>query len=148
IALMLAFAAIQIWFLPVMIAERRRYMPAAYLVVVMGLVPLVVIFFILFLIAYPLVYWIHGWDTANFLTVCGVKEDIPGSCTYTQYTVYIIATLANGQFFVMGLLAIHFWNKNRPAVILSTVVSFLLCAFAAVVIHTDDQMRVALFIGT
>ncbi len=148
IALMLAFAAIQIWFLPVMIAERRRYMPAAYLVVVMGLVPLIVIFLILFLVAYPLVNWIHGWDTTNFLTVCGVKEDVPGSCTYTQYTGYIIATIANGQFFVMGLLAIRFWNKNRPAVILSTVVSFLLCAFAAVVIHTDDQMRVALFIGT
>jgi hypothetical protein len=148
IALMLAFAAIQIWFLPVMIAERRRYMPAAYLIVVMGLVPLVVIFLALFLAAYPLVYWIHQHDPTNFLTVCAVKEDIPGSCTFTEYTGYIIATLANGQFFVLGLLAIRFWNKNRPAVILSTVVSFLLCAFAAVVIHTDEQMRVALFIGT
>jgi hypothetical protein len=148
IALLLAFAAIQIWFLPVMIAERRRYMPAAYLVVVMGLVPLIVFSLVLFLAAYPLVNLIHQHDPTNFLTVCGVKEDIPGSCTFTEYTGYIIATLANGQFFVLGLLAIRFWNKNRPAVILSTVVSFLLCAFAAVVIHTDTQMRVALFIGT
>jgi hypothetical protein len=148
LALLLAFAALQIWFLPVMIAERRRYMPAAYLIVVMGLAPLVVVFLILFVVAYPLVYWIHTWDTTNFLTVCSVKNDIPGSCTFKEYTGYIVTTIANGQFFVLGLIAIRFWNKNRPAVILSTVVSFLLCAFAAVVIHTDDQMRVALFIGT
>ena len=148
IALLLAFAAVQIWFLPVMIAERRRYMPAAYLIVAFGLLPMFVIFLALFLVAYPAVYWIHSWDTSNFLTVCGVKTDVPGTCTFTQYSGYIIVTIANGQFFVAGLAAIRWWNKNRPAVILSMVVSFLLCAFAAVVIHTDTQMRVALFIGT
>ncbi len=148
IALMLAFAAVQIWFLPVMIADRRRYMSAAYLIVVFGLAPLFVIFLILFLAAYPLVYWVHQWDTTNFWSVCSVKNDIPASCTYTQYSGYIVATVVNGQFFVAGLAAIRWWNKNRPAVILSMVVSFLLCAFAAVVIHTDTQMRVALFIGT
>lgn len=148
IALMLAFAAVQIWFLPVMIAERRRYMPAAYLIVFFGLVPLFVIFLVLFLIGYPLVYWIHSWDSTNFLTVCAVKTDVPATCTFTQYSGYILATIVNGQFFVAGLAAIYWWRKNRPAVILSMVVSFLLCAFAAVVIHTDDQLRVALFIGT
>ncbi len=148
VALMLAFAAVQIWFLPVMIAERQRYMPAAYLIVVFGLVPLAVIFLVMFLVAYPLVYAIHQVDSSNFWTVCGVKSDVPASCTYTQYTGYIVATIANGQFFVAGLAAIRWWHKNRPAVVLSMVISFLLCAFAAVVIHTDDQMRVALFIGT
>jgi len=148
IALMLAFAAVQIWFLPVMIAERRRYMPATYLIVFFGLVPMFVLFLVLFLVGYPLVYWIHGWDTTNFLTVCAVKTDVPATCTFTQYSGYIIATIANGQFFVAGLAAIYWWRKNRPAVILSLVVSFLLCAFAAVVIHTDTTLRVALFIGT
>jgi hypothetical protein len=148
IALMLAFAAVQIWFLPVMIADRRRYMSAAYLIVAFGLAPLFAIFLVLFLAAYPLVYWVHQWDTTNFWSVCSVKTDVPASCTYTQYSGYIVATVVNGQFFVAGLAAIRWWNKNRPAVILSMVVSFLLCAFAAVVIHTDTQMRVALFIGT
>ena len=148
IALMLAFAAVQIWFLPVMIADRRRYMSAAYLMVVFGLVPLFVIFLVLFLAAYPLVWWVHQWDTTNFWSVCSVKTDVPASCTYTQYSGYIVATIVNGQFFVAGLAAIRWWNKNRPAVILGMVVSFLLCAFAAVVIHTDATMRVALFIGT
>lgn len=148
IALMLAFGAVQIWFLPVMIAERRRYMPAAYLIVFFGLVPMFVIFLVLFLIAYPLVYWVHSWDNTNFLTVCAVKTDVPATCTFTQYSGYILATLANGAFFTAGLVAIYWWRKNRPAVILSMVVSFLLCAFAAVVIHTDSQLRVALFIGT
>jgi hypothetical protein len=148
IALLLAFGAVQIWFLPVMIAERRRYMPAAYLVVFFGLLPMFVVFLALFLAAYPLVYWIHSWDSTNFLTVCAVKTDVPATCTYTQYSGYIIATLANGAFFTAGLAAIYFWRSNRQAVILSTVVGFLLCAFAAVVIHSDDQLRVALFIGT
>lgn len=148
IALMLAFAAVQIWFLPVMIADRRRYMSAAYLIVVFGLAPLFAIFLVLFLAAYPLVYWVHQWDTTNFWSVCSVKTDVPASCTYTQYSGYIVATVVNGQFFVAGLAAIRWWNKNRPAVILGMVVSFLLCAFAAVVIHTDAQLRVALFIGT
>lgn len=148
LALLLAFGAVQIWFLPVMIAERRRYMPAAYLIVFFGLLPMFAIFLVLFLIGYPLVNWIHGWDTTNFLTVCAVKADVPATCTYTQYSGYILATIANGQFFVAGLAAIYWWRKNRPAVILSTVVGFLLCAFAAVIIHTDDQLRVALFIGT
>ncbi len=155
IALLLAFAALQIWFLPVMIAERRRYMPAAYLIVAFGLMPMFVIFLALFLLAYPAVYWIHSWDTTNFLTGCSVKTDIPASCTFTQYTGYIIATIANGQFFVAGLVAIRWWNKNRPAVILSIVVSFLFCAFAAVAVHTDaseqipvEPLREALFIGT
>ncbi len=148
LALMLAFAAVQIWFLPVMIAERRRYMPAAYLIVVFGLAPMFVIFLALFLVAYPLVYWIHSWDASNFLTVCAVKDDVPATCTFTAYSGYILAAIANGQFFVAGLAGIYWWRKNRPAVILSIVVGFLLCAFAAVVIHTDEQLRVALFIGT
>ncbi len=148
IALLLAFAAVQIWFLPVMIADRRRYMSAAYLLVAFGLLPLFAIFLVLFLAAYPLVYWVHQWDITNFWSVCAVKTDVPATCTYTQYTGYIVATVVNGQFFVAGLAAIRWWHKNRPAVILSMVVSFLLCAFAAIVIHTDTQMRVALFIGT
>ncbi len=148
LALLLALGAVQIWFLPVLIAERRRYMPAAYLIVFFGLLPMFVIFLALFAAGYPLVYWIHSWDTTNFLTVCAVKTDVPATCTYTQYSGYIITTIANGQFFVAGLAAIYWWRKNRPAVILTTVVSFLFCAFAAVVIHTDTQLRVALFIGT
>jgi hypothetical protein len=148
IALLLAFGAVQIWFLPVMIAERRRYMPAAYLIVFFGLLPMFVVFLVLFLAGYPLVYWIHSWDSTNFLTVCAVKTDVPATCTFTQYSGYILVTLANGAFFTAGLAAIYFWRGKRQAVILSTVVSFLLCAFAAVVIHTDTQLRVALFIGT
>lgn len=148
LALLLAFAAVQIWFLPVMIAERRRYMPAAYLIVAFGLLPMFIIFLALFLIGYPLVNWIHSWDTTNFLTVCAVKTDVPATCTYTQYSGYILATIANGQFFAAGLAGIYFWRSNRPAVILTMVVSFLFCAFSAVVIHTDTQLRVALFIGT
>jgi hypothetical protein len=147
IALLLAFGAVQIWFLPVMIAERRRYMPASYLIVAFGLLPMFVTFLVLFLIGYPLVNWIHSWDGTNFLTVCAVKTDVPATCTFTQYSGYILVTLANGAFFTAGLAAIYWWRKNRQAVILSTVVSFLLCAFAAVVIHTDTQLRVALFIG-
>ncbi len=147
IALLLAFGAVQIWFLPVMIAERRRYMPASYLIVAFGLLPMFVVFLVLFLIGYPLVNWIHSWDGTNFLTVCAVKTDVPATCTFTQYSGYILVTLANGAFFTAGLAAIYWWRKNRQAVILSTVISFLLCAFAAVVIHTDAQLRVALFIG-
>jgi hypothetical protein len=147
-AILLAFGAVQIWFLPVMIAERRRYMPAAYLIVFFGLLPMFAIFLVLFLAGYPLVYWIHSWDTTNFLTVCAVKTDVPATCTYTQYSGYILTTIINGQFFAAGLAAIYFWRSNRPAVILSMVVSFLFTAFSAVVIHTDTQLRVALFIGT
>ncbi|HEU5369740.1 MAG TPA: hypothetical protein VFU69_14805, partial [Ktedonobacterales bacterium] len=144
---LLAFGAVQIWFLPVMIAERRRYMPAAYLIVAFGLLPMFVIFLVLFLVGYPLVNWIHSWDGTNFLTVCAVKTDVPATCTFTQYSGYILVTLANGAFFTAGLAAIYWWRKNRQAVILSMVVGFLLCAFAAVVIHTDTQLRVALFVG-
>lgn len=147
-AVLLAFAAIQIWFLPVMIAERRRYMPAAYLIVFFGLLPMFALFLVLFLIGYPLVYWIHSWDSTNFLTVCAVKTDVPATCSYTQYSGYILATIVNGQFFTAGLAAIYWWRSNRQGVILGMVISFLLCAFSAVVIHTDVELRVALFIGT
>ncbi len=148
IALLLAFGAVQIWFLPVMIAERRTYMPAAYLIVAFGLLPMFAVFLVLFAVAYPLVYWIHSWDSTNFLTVCAVKTSVPATCTFTQYSGYILTTFANGAFFTAGLAAIYFWRGKRQAVILSAVVGFLFCAFATVVIHTDDQLRVALFIGT
>lgn len=148
IALLLAFAAVQVWFLPVMIAERRRYMSSAYMIVFFGLVPMFVIFLVLFAGGYPLVNWVHSWDGTNFLTVCAVKTDVPATCTFTQYSGYILATFVNGAFFTAGLAAIYWWRRNPQKVILSTVVSFLLCGFAAVVIHTDAQLRVALFIGT
>jgi hypothetical protein len=150
IALGLALAALQIWLLPIMVRHRQQFMPAVYLHGVVGLignvgVPLLVIW----ALTYPVVYAIHSFDSTQFLVQCSDKTVIPGSCTFTPYTGYIITALVIGLTFQLLALAIYFWSTRRNTVILGAVIGLVYLGIAATIIHVDDpaQLPLGLFVA-
>jgi hypothetical protein len=147
-AVFLSFLAVQLWFLPVMLADRRRYMPGLYLISVLGFVALGVVCLVAWIAVYPVVYGIHLVDTQDLFVVCAQKTQIPASCTFTPYLGYIIDGVVTGNFFVLGLMAIYFWHSHRQAVILGAAETILATGLAVIVVHTQAAgLPVSLFLG-
>jgi hypothetical protein len=151
LALCAALLALQVWLLPIMIHNRRQFMPAVYLHGVVGLLGFIgVPLLILWAAVYPLVYLIHQVDSTQFLVQCSQKELIPGSCTFTQYTGYIIAALVVGLTFQLFAMALYFWSTRRNTVVLGATIGLVYLGLAATVIHVDDpaQLPLGLFLAT
>lgn len=145
IALAAIVVAIEIWLLPVMIRHRQQFMPGVYLHGVVGLIgsvgaPLLA----LFVVIYPLVYVIHQFDTTQFLVQCSQKTIVPGSCTFTQYTGYIICALVVGLTFQIFALALYFWSTRRNTVLLGGTIGLLYTGTAMLVVHVDDPTQLPL----
>lgn len=151
IALSAAMVALMVWLLPIMVRNRQHFMPAVYLHGVIGLignigVPLLV----LWVVIYPLVFVIHGADTTQFFVQCSDKTFIPGSCTFTPYTGYIVAALVTGLTFQLLGMALYFWSTRRNTVVLGATIGLVYLGLAASIIHVDDaaQVPMGLFIAT
>jgi hypothetical protein len=150
VALASALFAVAAWLLPIMVRHRQQFMPAVYLHGVVGLlgnigVPLL----ILWAVIYPLVYGIHQLDSTQFFVQCSQKTVIPGSCTFTPYTGYIITALVVGLTFQLFALAIYFWSTRRNTVILGVVFGLAYVGIAGSVIHVDApaQLPLGLFLA-
>lgn len=151
VALAAALFALQVWLLPIMIGHRQQFMPAVYLHGVIGLlgnigVPLLVIW----AAVYPVVYVVRQVDSTQFFVQCSQKDVIPGSCTFTPYTGYIITALVTGLTFQLFALALYFWSTRRNTVVLGATMGLVYLGLAATVIHVDDpkQVPMGLFIAT
>jgi len=148
VAVLLALLAVQVWFLPVMLANRRRYMPGLYLISVLGFIGLGVACLAAWLVVYPIAYGVHLVDSQDVFVVCAEKTLVPGSCTFTPFLGYIIDGVVTGGFFVLGLIAIYFWHSHRQAVILGVSEAILAAGLAVIVVHTQAAgLPVSLFLG-
>lgn len=150
LALLAALLALQVWILPIMIRHRQQFMPAVYFHGVVGLlgqvgVPLLV----LWAAIYPIVYLIRQVDSTQFIVQCSEKTVIPASCTFTQYTGYIVVAIVVGLTFTILMLGLYFWSTRRNTVILAGTIGIVYLGLAATVIHVNDpvQLPVGIFLA-
>jgi len=150
IALVLALLALVAWLLPVMVAHRQQFMPGNYLHGVVGLfgsigIPLL----ILWAAIYPIVYWIHQVDTQQFFVQCAQKTDIPGSCTFTPFTGYVICAIVFSIPFGLLIAGIYFWTTRRNTVVLGGTYGIVWIGLVATLIHQDnpEQLPIGLLVA-
>lgn len=118
---------------------RKRTMPGLYAIGALGLAQIGVILLLFWFLVYPLIAWMQGWTfigLGTFLVNCSQKIDIPGSCTFSQDTGYIVDTLVSSNFFALLLAAIWGWKSNRNLVIIGGVVITAVIAAATFMVHT------------
>jgi hypothetical protein len=143
IALALAMFALQIWLLPIMVANRARFMPATYLHGVVGLIGFVAVpLLIVWAAVYPVVNAIHNVDPDQIWVQCSLKNAIPGSCTFTPFTGYIICTLVFSMTFGLLFLGLYFWTTRRDTIVLGGTIGLLFLGIAVTAIHVDDPAQV------
>jgi|GEM_PF-387618 hypothetical protein len=143
LALCLAMFALILWLLPVMVANRQRFMPAVYLHGVVGLlgnigIPLLVIW----VITYPVVNLIHGADPDQVWVQCALKNAVPSSCTFTPFTGYILCAIVFSLTFGLLMAGLYFWSTRRDMVVLGGTMGLVFMAIAATIIHVDDPNQV------
>lgn len=150
IALILALLALVAWLLPVMVAHRQQFMPGNYLHGVVGLfgsigVPLL----ILWAAIYPIVYWIHQADTQQIFVQCSQKTDVPGSCTFTPFTGYVICAIVFSIPFGLLMAGLYFWTTRRNMVVLGGTYGIVWVGLVATLIHQDDpkQLPIGLLVA-
>ncbi len=142
IALGSALAAIQVWLLPVMVSRRQHFMPGVYLHGVVGLIGAVAVpLLLIWLLTYPVVNLIHQADTAQFWVQCSQKTEIPGSCTFSPFTGYIICTIVFSLTFGLLVAGLYFWNKRRDMVVLGGTIGLIYVALAVTVVHVNDATQ-------
>lgn len=143
IAMTSALLALVAWLLPVMVLNRGHFMPANYLHGVVGLagnvgIPLI----ILWAVAYPLVYVVHQADATQFWVQCAQKTDIPGSCTFTPFTGYLICAIVFSIPFGLMMAGLYFWSTKRNMVVLGGTYGIVWTGLAVTMIHQDDPKQV------
>lgn len=145
IALISAVFALQVWLLPVMVANRARFMPAVYLHGVVGLLGNVGIpLLLLFVLAYPVVNLIHSVDSTQFWVECSQKTVIPASCTFTPFTGYIICAIVFSIPFGLLAAGLYFWSTRRDNIVLGGVYAMIYLGLAASIVHVDDPAQLPL----
>ncbi len=137
LGLLAALLGVAVWLLPVMTANRQQFMPAVYFHGVINLIGQVAIPLLLaWAVVYPLMYAIHQVDTGQFWVQCSQKTKVPASCSFTQFTGYIICAIVFQALFGMLILGIYFWSTRRNTVVLGGTVALLWLGLAAMVLHT------------
>jgi hypothetical protein len=141
-AMCLALFALQVWLLPVMTANRQRFMPAVYLHGVVGLIGAVGLpLLLIWLLTYPVVNLVHGVDTTQFWVLCSKKSAIPESCTFTPFTGYIIAAIVASLTLGLLFAGLFFWSTRRDTIVLGGTIGLIYLALAVTVIHLDDPVQ-------
>lgn len=143
-----AFAvATMMWLLPVMVRHRQQFMPGVYLHGVVGLIGTIgVPLLVLWAAIYPIVYLIRQVDSTQFIVQCSQKNIIPGSCTFTQYTGYIICAIVVGVSFQVFALALYFWSTRRNTVLLGATIGMLYVGLAMLAVHVDTPSQTPLML--
>jgi len=137
LGLLTALLGVAVWLLPVMTANRQQFMPAVYFHGVINLIGQVAIPLLLaWVVVYPLLYVIHQVDSGQFWVQCSQKTKIPASCSFTQFSGYIICAIVFQALFTMLILGVYFWSTRRNTVVLGGTVALLWLGLAAMVLHT------------
>ena len=143
VGLLLALFGLELWLLPVMTANRQQFMPGVYLHGVVGLIAFVAVpMLILWAVISPLVNLIHGADTEQFFVQCSQKTNIPGSCTFTPFTGYVICAIVFTNLFALLIAGLYFWSTRRNMVVLGGTIGMIFLAIAPLVIHLDDPTQI------
>lgn len=128
---------------------RKRTMSILYMVGI-NLAQVGVIFLFVWLLAYPLVAWIHSWSfigLGDYLTVCGKPSLVPGSCAFSQQAGYIVDAIITTTTFALFMLAIWAWKGHRNAVIVGSVTITAVLALATLLTHLHpDQVFIAMLL--
>jgi hypothetical protein len=129
---------------------RKRTMAPLYLVGV-SVVQVGVIFLLAWIVAYPLIDWIHSWTfigLGDYLTVCAKKSAIPQSCSFSQQAGYIVDAIITTNNFVLLMASIWAWKTHRNLVIVAGVTITAVLALATLLVHTSpDQVLIALLLS-
>ncbi len=141
-ALGLALFALLVWLLPTMVNARAQFMPSVYLHGVVGLlgnigIPLLVIW----AVVYPLVFVIHKVDSQQFWVQCSQVSNIPGSCTFTPFTGYIICAIVFSIPFGLFMMGLYFWSTRRNSIVLAGTFALVWIGLGATVIHVSDPTQ-------
>ena len=143
IGLLLALFGLELWLLPVMTANRQQFMPGIYLHGVVGLIGMIAVpLLIIWAVLYPLVNLIHSADSTQFFVQCSQKTNIPGSCTFTPFTGYIICAIVFTNLFALLFAGFYFWSTRRNTVVLGGTIATIFVAIAPLVIHLDDPTQI------
>ncbi|HTK11988.1 MAG TPA: hypothetical protein VL485_32750 [Ktedonobacteraceae bacterium] len=149
-AIFLSIAALALRLHYLMRPVRKRTMPGLYAIGSLGLAQTGAILLVFWLVMYPLVAWIHGWTfigLGTFLVNCSQKTNVPGSCTFSQDSGYIIDTIVSSNFFVLLLAAIWAWKSNRNLVVVGGIVITAVIAAATFMVHTaPNEIIVAMML--
>jgi hypothetical protein len=142
IALASALASLAVWLLPVMTARRQNFMPAAYLHGVVGLIGFVFVpLLLIWILTYPVVNLIHQVDSQQFWVQCSQKTQVPGSCTFSPFSGYIICTIVFSLTFGLLVAGIFFWSRRRDTVVLAGTLGLVYVALAVTVVHVNDATQ-------
>lgn len=145
LAMLLAMFALQLWLLPVMIANRQRFMPATYLHGVVGLIGTIAVpLLIIWAITYPVVNLIHGVDPNENFVQCSRKVAIPASCAFTPFVGYIICAIVFSVGFGLLMAGLYFWSTRRDTIVLGATIGLIYLGLAVTVIHVDDPVQLPL----
>ena len=143
LALVFALLALVVWLLPVMTRNRQQFMPGNYLHGVVGLIGFVGIpLLLIWALIYPVINLIHQNDTEQFWVQCSQKTDIPGSCTFTPFTGYIICAIVFSIPFGLMVAGLYFWNTKRNLVVLGGTYGIVWSGLAVTLIHQDDPTQI------
>ncbi|HYU72702.1 MAG TPA: hypothetical protein VEL31_08470 [Ktedonobacteraceae bacterium] len=118
---------------------RKRTMSGLYAIGALGLAQLGVILIIAWFVIYPLMAWMHSWTfigLGDYLTVCGRKTFVPGSCAFSQQGGYIVNAIVTTNFFVMLMGAVWAWKSHRNLVVIGSVVTMAVIAAGTLLVHT------------
>jgi len=142
LALALALLALLVWLLPVMVNARQQFMPGVYLHGVVGLfgsvgVPLLVVW----ALVYPVVFTIHNLDSQQFWVQCSQSSNVPGSCTFTPFTGYIICAIVFSVPFGLLIAGLFFWSTRRNMIVLGGTFALVWIGLGATVIHMSDPTQ-------
>ncbi len=150
LALILAFGALALRLHYLMRPVRKRTMPGLYAIGALGLAQLGAILILTWLLAYPLVAWIHSWTfigLGNYLTICALKTSVPASCAFSPQAGYLADAIVSTNFFAMLMAAIWAWKSNRNLVVIGSIVITTTIAVATLLIHTaSDELLVGLLL--
>lgn len=128
---------------------RKQTMRILYMVG-LNLAQVGVIFLLIWLLAYPIVAWIHSWSfigLGSYLTVCGKPSLIPGSCAFSQQAGYIVDAIITTTMFGLFMLAIWAWKGHRNAVIIGSITTTAVLALATLLTHLHpDEVLIAMLL--
>lgn len=150
LALILVLGAFALRLHYLMRPVRKRTMSTLYGIGALGFAQLGAILILTWIVAYPLVAWIHTWSFIglnDYLTVCARKTAIPVSCAFSPQAGYIADGIVSVNFFAMLMAAVWAWKSNRNLVIIGSIVITASIALATLLIHTGpDELLVALLL--
>jgi hypothetical protein len=148
IAIILTLGAFALRLHYLMRPVRKKTMSGLYMVGAIGLAQTGVIGLLAWIVTYPLLAWMHTWSFIglnNYLTVCALQSNIPGSCTFSQQAGYIIDAIITSSFLGILFAAVWAWRSHRNLVVIGSVVAVAIIAGMTLMLHTDPtQILVAM----